>query len=810
MYLNVYECDLLDSAVKSFEVAFRSYVSNTVITHLDTETKFSEEINTLHNKIEQSSIILSGKMKGILSRIKRDITTYYSNLRYASDCYINQNESTLPHDVSYVSDIIGLSYLFAGSYFNDLLIFKTKEEFLMLTVTYYNTRNTLSHRGSELLTKDDLLYTTYFMSEISDFLDTISPNYFWYRSHAEINKIVSKLFDKRSIPISINNINTIAFSNKKFVCRESELLELKHLVYPNVNFRKRPTSICVYGYGGIGKTALIHEFLKHIIKDVEDEVLPADTFEYILFFTAKDESLSYNLETGDIELIPLVKQFSTYEELKQLILSNLKINTFDNLSKSGLVIIDNIESITNEAEHDKIIDLIRFESPNNIQYIISSRPPINSDAKLPLSSFDFESGKIFIEKYISENELNVTLNDEQINRLLELSRGNALVLVLSLNRLDANLISFSEISKEFRLQAFADIESELSSVPPTAFELISDFMYRNTINEIENKYSSKRDSIFIILKALAVYEDALDEYTLCLLTKIKLDQLKEIMRILSQFMILEKRNDSYIINEFANKYILERFIPNSVERNDLFLNIKSKVREIKTDLSELEKKSNSNTDLRNILKDWLADNYGDKIAISKAYTIYNNIKHSLKFESGFILEDSIDNYLKEFQTISGVTIHPYIDFQKASSLAFIDRHFNTKKYNKQIENSYEKCISNIRFYYSNIKNTRSFAIVLWKYGQFILSKLKDKPTACRYLEDAVDSFRKNNITDSTYYQCLSLLGNTYMDLYIDTKKILYKDSANSAFIELKKNLGKIHKEFRNYIFKLEQKLASSL
>lgn len=807
MYLNVNDSDSLDSAVKSFEVAFRSYVSNTILSHLDSETKFSDEINLLHNKIEQSSIILSGKMKSILSRIQHNISSYYSNLRYSNDCYINQNESILPHDVSYVSDIIGLSYLFAGSYFSDLLIFKTKEEFLMLTVTYYNTRNALSHRGSELITNDDMLHTTYFISAISDFLDTKTPDCFWYRSHAEIDKIINKLNDKRSIPITINNINTISFSNKKFVCRENELLDLKNLVYPNVNFRKKPTSICIYGYGGVGKTALIHEFLKQIVKDVEDGLIPTDTFEYILFFTAKDENLSFNLETGDIELIPLVKQFSTYEELNQLILNNLKIDSFDNLTKNGLIIIDNIESITNQTEYNKIINLIRFESPSNIQYIISSRPPINSDTKLPLNSFDFETGKIFIEKYINENELNVTLCDEEINRLLELSRGNALVLVLSLNRLDANLVSFSEISKEFRTQAFADIESELSSVPPTAYELISDFMYRNTINEIENKYNSKKESIFIILKALAVYEDALDEYTLCLLTKIKLDQLKEIMRILSQFMILEKQNDSYTINEFANKYILERFIPNSIERNELYLDIKTKVREIKTDLDELEKKSISNNDLRNILKDWIADNYGDKIAISKAYTTYNNIKHSIKFESGFILDGSIDNYLKEFQTISEVTIHPYIDFQKASSLAYIDRHFNRKIYSKEIKNLYEKCISNIRFYYTNIKSTRSFAIVLWKYGQFILSNTNDKSTGCRYLEDSIESFRKNNITDSTYYQCLSLLGNTYMELYTDTKKISYKNSATSALSELKKNLGKIHKDYRGYVFILEKKIT---
>ena len=143
-------------------------LSHSLITELNSQTLFDSKIQELDNSIEQTSIILSGKMKSLLKKIIRNGSCFYSNLEYANNCFLSGQESDTPHDVSYLSEIIGLSYLFAATYFNELLAFKTKEEFLLLSVTYYNVRNALSHRGSELITSDDLLYATYFMSEINN------------------------------------------------------------------------------------------------------------------------------------------------------------------------------------------------------------------------------------------------------------------------------------------------------------------------------------------------------------------------------------------------------------------------------------------------------------------------------------------------------------------------------------------------------------------------------------------------------------------------------------------------------------------
>ena len=308
------------------------------------------------------------------------------------------------------------------------------------------------------------------------------------------------------------------------------------------------------------------------------------------------------------------------------------------------------------------------------------------------------------------------------------------------------------------------------------------------------------------MKSLAVYNSPLDEYTLCLLTGIKLDNLREVLRILLKYLILEKNNDSYLINEFANKYILQRFIPNSVERNDLYLQVTSNVRSIKRELDELDRKAQQNSELKKILNDWMADSYGDKIAISKAYSLYNNLIHSLKLEGGSIREQSIEQYIREFESISRVTIHPYIDFQKAVSLSTIDNEFRTNKHQRQIKKAYEQCIATTRFNYQHIKTTYSFAIVLWRYGQYLARNVHDNATAAKYLEDAVDVFKLNDTSSPSFYKCLSLLGNTYYSLYGETQNLNYKKSAQNIYDELNRNRRKVEKRFIKFIDQLGELL----
>lgn len=808
MYLSVKESDKLDALVKSFEVIFRSYISNTILISMDTEQKFLDEINALLLKTGQSSIILSGKMESLLKRIKSNYHQFYSNLKYSNDCYINQKELDIPHDVSYVSDIIGLSYLFASSYLCNLLLFKTKEEYLFLSSIFYNVRNALSHRGSELITNEDMFSTVYFISEISSYINNINENYFWYRSKNDIDYMINDMLkSENELPIHIHNINEIPFSDRKFVCRETELENLQDLTYSRKEYTKKPTSICIYGYGGVGKTAIIHEFIKILIKDIKDGKLTKDYYDFLLFFTAKDNKLTFDKSTGEIEVKPLITQFNNCSELQQAICNKMGVSSVGEIDKRGIIIIDNLESITPDEERERILKFIKFQSPYNIQYIVTSRPPEKLDEQILIEGFDETEAYVFIEQYINENELKVELTESEQCKLIELSQGNALVLVLSLNRLDTNIVTFGAIAEEFRSSSFSAIEHELAEVPAMAFNVISDFMYRNTIQEIERIYSSKKELIYTIFKSLAVYEEALDEYTLCLLTKRKLGEIKDIMNILCKYMVVEKKSDKYIINEFANKYILEKFVPNNVEKNKLYLEIKEKVKNIKRELEDLDKKAAESSELRSILKDWQADTYGDKIAISKAYSIFNDVKYCLKYELSVFRDDALEQHLERFKEISNVTIHPYVEIQKATTLNLIEKETNCKKYKLAIKNSYEKCISHIRWYYPHIKITKSFAIVLWKYGQFLLTSLDDVPNASKYLEEATEVFRKVNQKDDYYFQCLSRLGHTYVLLAEQNNDKTYRNEAEKVLQELIKNEHKVPKKYRYFISKLEDEIA---
>ena len=67
----------------------------------------------------------------------------------------------------------------------------------------------------------------------------------------------------------------------------------------------------------------------------------------------------------------------------------------------------------------------------------------------------------------------------------------------------------------------------------------------------------------------------------------------------------------------------------------------------------------------------------------------------------------------------------------------------------------------------------------------------DNLAGSRYLEDAVDVFRCIDAKDSSYFKCLSQLGNTYFDIYIQTNNLSYKRNAQLISTELNANRGRM-------------------
>lgn len=82
------------------------------------------------------------------------------------------------------------------------------------------------------------------------------------------------------------------------------------------------------------------------------------------------------------------------------------------------------------------------------------------------------------------------------------------------------------------------------------------------------------------------------------------------------------------------------------------------------------------------------------------------------------------------------------------------------------------------------------ASILWIYGSFLLNKsnaAEDKLAAIRYLEESVNCFQSLSVNDKEYYQCLTLLGNSYFDFF--------KITNNYAYFLKSKSIGnKLYKE----------------
>lgn len=223
------------------------------------------------------------------------------------------------------------------------------------------------------------------------------------------------------------------------------------------------------------------------------------------------------------------------------------------------------------------------------------------------------------------------------------------------------------------------------------------------------------------------------------------------------------------------------------------MKIKSSINEINTELDNLNQDLNTNPNVRNIITDWAIEYDGDKIAAAKSYHIYQNTLSDCRTESHFHVSSAYESAIKEFSMLERTTMHPYVKYQKARALGIIDQtHLLQENLKEDIDKAYVDCIWSIKTnsLYQKIKSTKTYASILWIYGSFLLNKsdaAEDKLAAIRYLEESVNCFQSLSVNDKEYYQCLTLLGNSYLDFF--------KITNNYAYFLKSKSIGnKLYKE----------------
>lgn len=418
---------------------------------------------------------------------------------------------------------------------------------------------------------------------------------------------------------------------------------------------------------------------------------------------------------------------------------------------------------------------------------MTSREEEQCEQKIHLKGFDLNNnGESFVKNYVIENELNVDLKGKTVD-LINSSKGNTLILVLALLRLQEKINTVDEII------------SELDSTSSSNMEMMSLFMYKNTfdrvIKELNNPNTLK------ILAIISLYGEPVDLFSISKLSQINsITEVENVCNILATKLVLTKIEEQYVINEFANKFIFIKLRPNTIEEKELVQLISKYKFDRRQKLRRLEDKTDKHHSLKEIMKDWKARTIPDKLAIVDSFDLYSLAQTAKSYLKNEINQKIISELEQRFAENEKMSSHPYIKFQKAKIFQLLLQQ-NIKcvpitKYLTLIPNCFEDVILSINVDYKFMKSTKSYASVLWFYGQFLNQHFDDFSTALSYFEEAKQIYEHLNLNKSEeYLKIMYSLSNTYKSLFDKTNNFHYNNSLRTVNEQIKllrkpKNLNK--------------------
>lgn len=784
MYLSLKQHDKFRTLLMGFEIPFRLFVANSVIKMYTTYSDFEDALIMRKDRLSPSDPVflrntlpnacVKGKCKDLYNRL---VTADQNRF---NDVVTRDQEMPMVGGLNIVT--FALQNVFSELY----LLFGGYRDYCTLAEKYRYARNKLDHPGCKTLEDNDLVPVLSFVKDILNFLDS---SFFPQKRKEQLLLEVSALQSRKvEIPVRVHNFQDMPYAESKIVCRENEIERIKKFICGSPNALRKQHSCCVFGYGGVGKTALVLEVVKRIVQDIWDgNALNDYAPQFILFYSAKQNKLELSSASGKIIERSIHRHFENSVELADLILNALGLADFRSCHKEGIIIVDNLESLS-EVERQKIKDFIETQTPSEMQFLITSRNSEEYEMNFKLSGFEHNSGVDFINQYIIENGLDLELNAQEIEELLSLSKGNTLVLVLCLRRLSQKLSSISGLQAEFSsVNAWKNIRNSLKRFPGNAYEVISEFMFKDTFEEIEKNFSDDCELFYKILKIFAVYQnDGVDLNTICLLSKEPYPRVEAVADTLCNYLILEKSGEQFNLNNFAEKYIVNRFMPDATTFESLSSEIKQRETQIQHALNELDRDIKNRTELAKILSDWCIISDSDRISAANMYRLYGRASRECKNDSRFKTETVLEQVISESKEAEEITAHPYIKFQKARILQLIDRSkILQETHTEEIEEGFRNAIFVIKTVerFSPIQSTKSYASLLWLFGQY-LADISKKKEAIRYLEQGLKSFESMNIIDKEYYQCLSKLGTVYLD-YFEMDR-----NENEKYLILARNINK--------------------
>ena len=780
MYLTIKQHDMFRTLLMGFEIPFRAYIADVITSNYKSESDYETAMRAKNSSLSSASpqflrdTLPKSVSQNKLKRMYQEFVTAKTSV---------EEIVTTDIDIPMVGALNMATFALKENFGDLYLLFGSYNTYCDLAEKYRYSRNKLGHSGCRTLEDSHLVPVISFVKDICIFLD---EKYFLQKSKEQIlAEVVALQQRKIAIPVARNNFSEMPYGDSRIVCRDNEIEKIKAFIYGKPEDLRKQHSLCIYGYGGIGKTALVLETLKQIARDIQDDTTINEYRpEYILFFSAKQRKLDLSPETGKFIERGMRCHFKSADELIQLILSELSIETFRKFRDEGLIVIDNLETLPLE-ERQKIKNFVDTQTPSEMQFILTSRNSEEYDLNFKLAGFDASTGIKFIDAYNEENSLDLALSLEEKTQLLNLAQGNTLVLVLSLRRLSNKLATISGLKAEFsNANAWKSLRSSLSTTPSNTYEVVAEFMYKDTFEHIEAIFGDHKELFYKILKVFAVIpNDSTDISTICLLTKESYPDIEAAMDILCNYLIIEKRDTQYTLNNFAEKYIVGRFIPDAETYNALSTEIASRQREVKRSLAQLNEDMQNRSALANIMRDWLIVTDIDRITASKMYQMYGEVQRECTHAGKFKVTGIMEDFMRECQEAERLTAHPYIKYQRARILQMIDNSCILKElHTGDIGKAFSDAIYSIKTIeqYAGIAQTKSYAALLWIYGQH-LADTGDYPNSIRYLEESKISFEEQHLADQQYFQCCTKLGTVYLNYYQQDKpnRLVYLRKARS-------------------------------
>lgn len=775
MYISVEKSHELDKIIKTNEVALRSFIADILIQEYDNHSKFELALRSISisDQVIYSKRFQS-KLKGFIAR---------SNLifKQVTQCKKSLDSSTYDNDVPYVSELIELLLIFFNSNFSDKDItknFSSLEEFHYCCSLYHRSRNNLSHPASRPISITDANKVVYFIENI---ISSLPDKYFWYHHKSKIKKDIVKFreSDINEGP-KFNNLNYAASTHKNLLCREGIIKHLYDSLMGNDIRQRLAGSVVLYGYGGVGKTAITTEFLYRIVRDIKDGSY--SNIEYLLFFSSKDEYLRENTTTGELYIDTFKPEFSTLEELQKLICTALELQDVKEISQKrgrGLIAIDNIENICDE-EKVKIINFIK-SLPRTVQFIVTSRNEEACEEKIHVEEFKEDSlGLEFVSELIESDNLDIDIENEKIKEILNISKGNSLIIVQVLNIIDRKVSSFEEII------------ISLGSMRSKNSEMIANFMYKNTFDSALNHLELSGYPVRLAMQVISLYDEKIELYSISKLAKIEVSYSERMCNYLLERLILKKTGEYYELNEFAKRFVFIKLLPDRFELAKLRDKIRNHKERMNKKLSELDGTLKKNSILHTNVLEWQPRNYIDKIVIAELFSLYGEAIKCVGRKD----KKNYERYLKEFDDHSFVTNHPYVPLQKARLLKEGIRNFYEKDKSilTQVEHLYEEAIESIEYDYRYLIGTKAHASLLMLFGVFLCEHLKQEGRAIRFLEDAKSYYGEDR--NKGWFITCNYLSKAYKTKFTETNDNAYEDQLIKIVREvLKKDVRVIKPEF---------------